>query len=283
MRLDALHLGSPSVTGGRASLVPPVARRGGVRDAGAAPQPAANGEESLRLLSRSGHTGARSALRCGPCRAAAGPLRMDGLGAAIRSRLHTQENQEELWDAVRTLGDLGGAAASTRKRSPQLPLGEAVHGLNWLIWLWPYLNHKPIPTPGQTEEELRRAHSLDGVNCSIPDTVVSEQQRRSCPCACRLLTRAPVAADLHQQQHQQLLLQLRRGQCGQAEGPAVELYTREGAGPLHEGAQQGGHARLRYHRLLHQPAGRQPERPQGAGHRDLPRRAGARGLPHGQR
>ena len=103
---------------------------------------------------------------------------MDGLGAAIRSRLHTQENQEELWDAVRTLGDLGGAAASTRKRSPQLPLGEAVHGLNWLIWLWPYLNHKPIPTPGQTEEELRRAHSLDGVNCSIPDTVVSEQQQQ---------------------------------------------------------------------------------------------------------
>ena len=67
---------------------------------------------------------------------------------------------------------------------------------NWLIWLWPYLNHKPIPTPGQTEEELRRAHSLDGVNCSIPDTVVSVGVRAFQGCSNLKTVRMPSSGAL---------------------------------------------------------------------------------------
>jgi hypothetical protein len=90
---------------------------------------------------------------------------MEGLGNSIKVCLHSMVPQKDLWEAVHELGDISSAASTCRKRSPQLPNDEHVQSLNWLLWLFPYLNHRPAGD--------RHGHSLAGLaKCRIPDTVV---------------------------------------------------------------------------------------------------------------
>ena len=88
----------------------------------------------------------------------------DGLSSAIRSKLHAPDEQDALWQVVKVLGDIGSEAGTARKRVPQLPSDAHVQHLNWLLWLWPFLNHR---RPGDKE-------GLDfaALGCRIPDTVV---------------------------------------------------------------------------------------------------------------
>ena len=102
----------------------------------------------------------------GPRRNMARAAPANGLGNSIREYLHATAPQNELWEAVRTLGDVSAAASTCRKRNPQLPNDEHVQTLNWLLWLWPYINHRPHPST------TKAGHSLSGVNCRITETVV---------------------------------------------------------------------------------------------------------------
>eukprot|EP01052_Picozoa_sp_SAG31_P055614 SAG31_NODE_15457_length_754_cov_1.009160_1_plen_164_part_01 len=90
---------------------------------------------------------------------------MVGLNEAVAAQLRAP-GDGELWPVVKVLADLGREAGTARKRSPQLPTDGHVRQLNWLLWLWPYLNRTP--------------HAFKNVSCRIPDTVVFINNNINC-------------------------------------------------------------------------------------------------------